>query len=281
MHLLASGYGTVEGPTVDDRGNLYFSDVSGGGVYELTPAGDVNVAVPKRRGVGGICLHRDGGIVVAGRDIAHVRDGDTRVIFGRDSYAATGLPPSTSFNDIHADENGQILAGAVLIAESGARLKSKLIVVSGAGEARIVYGDIDGTNGLARNWQSGRLYHCASFSQEIIVSEVSAGDTYRVIDRLSTAQIPGVPDGLALDEEGCLWVAFYGGGCVARISPAGEILEQLAVPASMVTSVCFGGPDVGDLVITTADNATDPSLCGCVFRANIGVAGAPVGRAKV
>src|SRR5262249_61612664 len=78
VETLASGYGLVEGPTVDGDGNLYFSDVLGGGVYRRGPDGDITTVVPKRRGVGGIVLHAGGGGGVSGRDIVHVRGGPDR-----------------------------------------------------------------------------------------------------------------------------------------------------------------------------------------------------------
>ena len=100
MELLAFGYGLVEGPRVDDDGNLYFSDVHGGGVRRRAPDGTIEVVVPKRRGVGGIALHADGGIVVSGRDICHVRDGQSRTVFAPD---APGL------NDLFVDAAGRII----------------------------------------------------------------------------------------------------------------------------------------------------------------------------
>ena len=92
MELITSGYGLVEGPRVDSEGRLYFSDVHGGGVYRRSVDGALETVVPKRRGVGGIALQADGGIVCSGRNICHVRDGETRVLFD---------PPNTpGFNDI-------------------------------------------------------------------------------------------------------------------------------------------------------------------------------------
>ena len=78
--LLASGYGAIEGPAADDEGGLYFSDVPNGGVFRLSPDGQVDVVVPKRKYVGGIILHADGGIVIAGRDISRVVDGHSETI---------------------------------------------------------------------------------------------------------------------------------------------------------------------------------------------------------
>ena len=108
VEMLASGYGLVEGPTVDGDGNLYFSDVLDGGVYRRDPDGEITTVVPKRRGVGGIALHADGGVVVSGRDIVHVREGENRTLFSID-----GLP---GWNDICTDAAGRVYAGSIRFA---------------------------------------------------------------------------------------------------------------------------------------------------------------------
>ena len=61
LETLAYGYGLIEGPRVDRTGNLYFSDVTKGGVYRRRPSGEIDTIVPKRRGVGGIAPHEDEG----------------------------------------------------------------------------------------------------------------------------------------------------------------------------------------------------------------------------
>ena len=105
FELLASGYGLVEGPTLAPDGGLYYSDVLGGGVFQLASSGSITTVVPKRRGVGGIAAHADGGVVCSGRDLIHVRDGVTRTLFAID-----GLP---GWNDLCTDARGQVYAGAV------------------------------------------------------------------------------------------------------------------------------------------------------------------------
>ena len=91
MEELASGFSLLEGPTVNREGHVYFSDVLGGGVYRWSPDG-VQQVVPKRRGVGGIVLHEDGGLIVTGRDVLHVRDGESRTVLALDGV--------TGFNDL-------------------------------------------------------------------------------------------------------------------------------------------------------------------------------------
>ena len=81
LETIASGYGLIEGPRVDAAGNLFFSDVTNGGVYSRSPSGEISTVVPKRRGVGGIALHADGGVIVSGKNICHAKDGTSRILF--------------------------------------------------------------------------------------------------------------------------------------------------------------------------------------------------------
>src|SRR5437899_677218 len=57
----------------------------------------------------------------------------------------------------------------------------------------------------------------------------------------------GQPDGLAVDVNGGVWVASAGGSRVDRYLPTGRVERSLAVPARIVTSVCFAGVDRGVL----------------------------------
>ena len=55
----------------------------------------------------------------------------------------------------------------------------------------------------------------------------------------------GVPDGMTVDSEDCIWVAQFGGARVTRYSPAGEILQVLPMPALNITSCTFAGAELG------------------------------------
>ena len=74
VDIVVSGYGLLEGPRHDSKNGLYFCDSHNGGVFRLDGAGKVETIIPKRRGVGGIALHADGGLVVSGRNICHVNN---------------------------------------------------------------------------------------------------------------------------------------------------------------------------------------------------------------
>jgi sugar lactone lactonase YvrE len=83
------------------------------------------------------------------------------------------------------------------------------------------------------------------------------------------------PDGLAVDVEGGIWVALFGAGEVRRYTPDGHVDEVVEVPTPAVTSCAFGGPDLGELYITTGRAGTDDDHAGAVLRCVPGVVGQP------
>jgi sugar lactone lactonase YvrE len=84
----------------------------------------------------------------------------------------------------------------------------------------------------------------------------------------------GSPDGLAVDAEGGLWVALWGGGAVQRYSPDGSACARVELPVTNVTSCCFGDPDLSTLYVTTAARgAAHEPLAGAVFACRPGVLG--------
>jgi sugar lactone lactonase YvrE len=92
---------------------------------------------------------------------------------------------------------------------------------------------------------------------------------------------PGKPDGTAVDAEGCLWNARYGGGCVVRIAPDGRLDRVISLPVSQPTSCTFGGADLATLFITTATQRLSEAqrqsepLAGALLAVDVGVAGLP------
>jgi len=67
----------------------------------------------------------------------------------------------------------------------------------------------------------------------------------------------GYPDGMTVDSEGCLWIAFWDGWCVRRYSPSGEWMETIDMPVARPTSCVFGGRDLEQLYITSASIGLD------------------------
>ena len=77
---------------------------------------------------------------------------------------------------------------------------------------------------------------------------------------------------MAVDLEGGVWVALGGGAAIARFVD-GEPVHTVEVPgADFVSSVCFGGPALDDLYVTTRT---------AVLRTRVEVAGLRVPPARI
>lgn len=131
-------------------------------------------------------------------------------------------------------------------------------------------------NGLDWSLDGKTLFYIDSPNQAIDAFDVDP-ETGGVSGRRSVLRIPkhhGSPDGMCIDNEGCLWVALWDGHAVRRYSPAGEQLEVVELPVSRATCPAFAAPDGNDLYIPTASLGVSEPLAGGLFRLRPG-AGVP------
>ena len=276
VHLfetLASGFGLVEGPSADARAGIVFSDVLGGGVYRLDAQGALETLVPKRRGVGGVALHADGGVVVSGRDIVHVREGRTRTLF-----SIAGLP---GWNDLCTDAEGRVYAGTVrfrVFDPDSRPVPGECWRIDAEGRATQLYDGVIHANGIGLSPDGRTLYHSDTRARVVLVHDLDARG-HAVRRRSFSVAEPGMPDGLAIDEEGGIWVAIAGGGRVDRFLPDGRLERSLQVPARFVTSVCFAGTDRRDLIVVTGSDSAERT--GSLLRTRVDATGAPVYPARI
>lgn len=273
FETLASGYGLVEGPTSAPDGSLYWSDVLGGGVYRCDAGGAVTTVIPKRRGVGGIALHAAGGLVVGGRDLVHVRDGASRTLL-----ALEGLP---GWNDLCTDARGRVWAGSVRfrVFDPGVEpVPGECWRVDSEGRATRMYDGVLHANGIALSPDERWLVHSDTRRRLLWAHDLDADGN---VSKRRALPVDGAPDGLAFDAAGCVWVAIADGGRVERLTPDGRVDRTLAVPARMVTSLCFAGPELRELIVVTADHALEPARKGSVLRTRLDVAGALVHPARI
>jgi gluconolactonase len=279
MQQVATGYGLIEGPVWDPARGLYFSDVLNGGVHLLDRDGKVTLAVPKRRGIGGMALHAAGGLVVGGRDIAHVRpDGTTRTLLSLEA-----IPGATGFNDLAADRTGRVYVGSLAFRVFGgdAPRPGHLHVIDLDGAMRTLSDGVLLTNGLGFSPDGRRLYHCDARAALVRVYDVKPDGSVGPWRSFASLDTDGVPDGLKVASDGSVWVADAHGGRVAVFEADGKHRRDLTVPLPMVTSLCFGGDDLRDLYIVTGSRGGPHDNCGSIFRTRADVAGLPLEPARV
>ncbi|GAA0417990.1 SMP-30/gluconolactonase/LRE family protein [Massilia aurea] len=121
-------------------------------------------------------------------------------------------------------------------------------------------GGMTNSNGLAWSLDGRTMFHADTtthridcYDFDVATGEHSNRRTILTFPTDKTApDYGGRPDGATMDSEGMYWVAMFEGGRVLRISPTGEILREIKLPVRCPTSVCFGGPDLRTLYITSA-----------------------------
>jgi D-xylonolactonase len=278
MQEVVTGYGLIEGPVWDPAKGLYFSDVRDGGIHLLDHAGEVSIVLPRRRGVGGIALHAQGGLAFGGRDISWspLDGGDGKVLL-----SAADASGAIGFNDLTTDADGRIWVGSLAFRVfSGDEPKpGGLHVIDLDGSMRTVAGGVMLTNGLGFSPDGRRLYHSDTRSRMVRVYDVGADG--EVVEWRPFVAFDGGADGLKVAADGSVWVADAQGSRVAVFNPDGSHRADLAVPLPMVTSLCFGGEDLRDLYVVTGSEGAPSETGGTVFRTRVDVPGQPLPPCRV
>ena len=189
--------------------------------------------------------------------------------------------PGNRMNDGKCDSQGRFWAGTMaydLTPDAAAlyRLNTDC-------SAEVVVEPVTLSNGIGWSPDDRLMYYIDSTTQRLDVFDFDA-PSGKLRGRRTVAQIPegnGMPDGLTVDADGCIWVALWGGGAVRRFTPDGRQDMVIELPVSQVTSCAFGGTDLSDLYITSAATGlSDEQLgrepqAGALFRCRPGQQGLP------
>jgi sugar lactone lactonase YvrE len=274
-----------EGPVWDpDAACLYFVDIERGVVHRYDPATGGSRSFQAGAMVGAVALTGAGDLDLAVRDgFARLdpRSGGVRALAAVDADR-----PDLRMNDGKCDPAGRFWAGTMAIDERPGA--GALYRLDPDGRVHLMLTDVSISNGL--DWSDdGRLmYYVDTPTRSIDVFDFDTA-TGAIANRRSLARVPhgaGWPDGLTLDADGGIWVALWGGGAVRRYTQDGTLDLVVNVPVTYPTSCAFGGPDLGDLYVTTAATALTPEerrhepLAGGLFRSRPGVHGRRAHRFK-
>lgn len=263
-----------EGPVIDGRtGNLCWVDIPEGILHEsdLSTGATTSVTYPTQ--LGAIAPRRDGtAFAAAVFEGFGFCDGETLTI------ADPVLPePRRRMNDAKCDSRGRLWAGSTHTEYTPGF--GRLHRWDGR-ESTVAAEGLVLPNGIGWSPDDSTMYLVDSFAQVLMRADFDPDDgavgPFSVVREIG----PGFPDGLAVDQDGCLWIAVWGDGEVRRYSPTGEVLAIVPVPVSQPASCAFG-PD-GTLYITTAREGLNPEqlvqqpLAGSVFAAATSARGVPV-----
>jgi sugar lactone lactonase YvrE len=174
-------------------------------------------------------------------------------------------------NDGVCDPLGRFWVGSLALAETPG---VAVLYRYADGVLDRVLEDVTLSNGIGWSPDGTQMYYVDSPTQRIDVFDydVAAGTVAGRRPFVAIDEADGVPDGLAVDDEGGVWLALWGGRAVRRYEADGALDRVVDVPAERVTACCFGGDDGRSLFITPA--APD----GNVYVTDAGVSGPPARR---
>lgn len=269
-----------EGPRWDAAARrLLWVDIEAGALHLFDPARNQDRAIALGRRVGAAAPTQD-----AGRVLVALADRLALVDLADESlHTLVEIPHGEGMrlNDGACDAAGRFWIGSMALDESAGM--AALYRYSTAGGLERLLEGVTLSNGLGWSPDGGTMYYIDSMTYRVDRFDVDVASG-AIADRRPFATIEhgaGIPDGLTVDDEGCVWVALWGGGAVRRYTPDGELERTVAVPAEKVTACCFGGDDGRALYITTAsaELATEERerqpLAGSLFVADVGVSGPP------
>lgn len=164
--------------------------------------------------------------------------------------------PNNRFNDGRVDRDGRFWAGCMVEKVTENHQGAGLYRLDHLNHEPQISRQLDGlhiSNGLCWSPDGATMYHADSPAQQIYryTFDRHSGTPS---DKQIFAKTPNevYPDGATVDAQGSIWSAQWGGSRVVRYTPEGEISHVLSVPVSQPSCVCFGGPELNLLFVTTA-----------------------------
>lgn len=246
-----------EGPLWDEEKQvLYWVDILSSKLFIYDPATGTNEEIDVGQHVGTVVTRASGGLMLAvfeGFASFDLATHELTLITNPEAHI-----PGNRFNDGKCDPGGRFWAGTMAYenpADSGSlyRLDSDLSVHK-------IFGDVAISNGIIWSLDLATMYYIDTLRKNVRAFDYD-NDTGNISNERVIINVPeeiGLPDGMAIDSEGMLWVAHYGGSCVTRWNPNScELLERIDLPVTQVTACAFGGPDLGTLFITSAAQELD------------------------
>ncbi len=260
-------------------GRFFFVDIHGKALHAWTPATDARQSWPMPERICWLVPRADGDGFMAGLQSGFVGlwlEPALRI-------APIGTPhpgePLVRLNDAKADCHGRIWAGSMHNDDASLQ-RGRLARMQPSGAFDVVESGIYIANGPAIAHDGSWMLHTDSFLETVYRYDLSPEGTLSnktVWNTFGGEQ--GSPDGMTLDRDGNVWVAFWGGACIRQFTPAGALLRTIPLPAPQITSMAFGGPNLDVLLVTSARIGLDAAtlerypLAGSIFVLEPGVQG--------
>lgn len=246
-----------EGPIWDSvNSRILWVDIENGEIHQFFTKDKIHKVFKVGQMIGAISLSTSGLLVAALQHGFFRINLETEIMYPiLDPEAAFS---ENRFNDGKCDPAGRFWAGTMSVKNEANAGKLYMLVENLTVSVKI--NEVTCSNGLAWSLDHKTFYYIDTGTQQVVAYDYDI-TTATIKNKRSIIKIAaeeGYPDGMTIDNEGMLWVALWGGGKLKRYNPnTGELLHQIELPASQVTSCTFGGENLEDLYITTAKTGLD------------------------
>ncbi|MEO7099916.1 MAG: SMP-30/gluconolactonase/LRE family protein [Luteolibacter sp.] len=237
-----------EGP-VWWQGALYFVDIEGHCVHRFDPADGSERSWNVGQRVGTVVPRESGGLVIAGDHGIYLLDEETGAL----THIADPEQdlPDNRFNDGKCSPDGRFFAGTIsLVKKTGT---AKLYRLDPDLTLHEAFGPVTNSNGIVWSADGKTVFYIDTPRKEVLAFDYQEdGHLRNLRSVVSTAHLESSPDGMTIDADGNLWIAFCHGACVVCFNPeTGEEARRIELPCLETTACAFGGPDLADLYVTT------------------------------
>jgi sugar lactone lactonase YvrE len=233
---------------------FYFVDIKGRAIHRCDAGGGRQRSWATPRSPGFVLPCDDGGLLCGMQGGLHRFDPDTGS-FTLLQPIEEDLP-GNRINDGFADHRGRLWFGTMDDAEKS---PSGALYLRDRANLREQDRNYIITNGPAMSPDGKTLYHTDTLLRTVYAFDVDAAGNLSGKRPFIVIDGSGYPDGLAVDAEGCLWIALFGGWRIERFLPSGELAGVLPFPCANITKLAFGGSDLQTVQVTTAWKGLSPA----------------------
>ena len=272
-----------ESPLWDSRSNiLYWVDITSEKLHTCSWPEKVIRTVSTGLALSGLALTDSQNLVSAGAKGIWIWNPQQESRLIAENFDGQPL----SVNDCIADERGRLLVGTTFFDGTESYPLGSLYCLDTNGPFSVLDTGFRLANGMGFSVDGKMLYLTDSAERRIYAYHYDVNNATvsyrRTFVQVSTEE--GLPDGLTVDAEGFVWSVQWFGGCICRYDPEGVLERKISLPADQTSSLCFGGPDLTDIFVTSAAVPDALSLApsayqssgqvgGQLFHLNLGIQG--------
>lgn len=230
-------------------GSVYFVDIKQQRLHRCALDGSARQSWPTPHQIGFILPAGDGGFVCGmqgGLYRFNEADGSFALLRQVEAWV-----PTNRLNDGYADAHGRLWFGSMDDGET--QPTGALYRVGSDGVPVVAESGIIITNGPAASPDGRTLYHTDTLAKRTYAYQLGADGSLRGRRLFASFEgTQGYPDGMAVDADGHVWIALYGGWRIDRFAPDGQLAGSISLPCANITKLAFCGDDLRTVCVTTA-----------------------------